>query len=102
MKIKAPKPPPEDPALAAARKREEARAENALIGNTQQLLQDELRRKTRRLGRRVALTGQGPAGAAGYPGAAAYGAPLVGGGGGSYDPATAQMYALAAQRAQFA
>lgn len=58
-KVRAPK---EDPSLAAARAREEARAESAFITEAQGVLDDETRRRTRRLGRRTALSGVSPGG----------------------------------------
>lgn len=74
MKVKAAKAPKEDPAIAAAREREEKRADAAFITNTQELLSDETQRRNRRFGRRVALTGAAPT-----PGTAQ---PIVSGGGG--------------------
>lgn len=56
------KAPAEDPSLKAAREREEARAESAFVTQTQSVLDDETRRRTRRLGRRAALSGVSPGG----------------------------------------
>lgn len=53
--------PQEDPAIAEARAREQQRADSAYIQNTQTLLDDETRRRARRFGRRIALTGSNPA-----------------------------------------
>lgn len=61
MKVKT-DAPKEDPAIAAARERETARADAAYINNTQSLLDDETRKRARRFGQRVALTGASPAG----------------------------------------
>lgn len=84
MKVKAPKTPTvvEDPAIKAAREREEQRADAALTSGTQALLSDETRRRIRRFGRRAALTG-----APGAPNMIAGGGiplvgPVTGGGGG--------------------
>lgn len=74
VKVKAPK---EDPAIAAAREREEKRADAAFITNTQELLSDETKRRNRRFGRRVAMTGASPAGTS--PAPAAGGSTLGGG-----------------------
>jgi len=52
----------EDPAVTAARDREQARADASFITNTQGLLDDETRRRARRFGQRIALTGANPAG----------------------------------------
>jgi hypothetical protein len=62
VKVKTPAPTPEDPAIVAARQREQARADGAFISNTQSLLDDETRRRQRQFGRRVALTGADPGG----------------------------------------
>jgi len=51
----------EDPAIAAAREREQQRADAAYITNTQGLLDSENRRRARRFGRRIALSGANPA-----------------------------------------
>lgn len=80
MKVKAPK---EDPALKASREREEARAESAFINETQGVLDDETRRRTRRLGRRAALTGFAPGGGARPGGSFVPIGGYVSGGGGS-------------------
>lgn len=54
--------PKEDPTVTAARERETARADAAYINNTQTLLNDETRKRARRFGQRIALTGANPAG----------------------------------------
>lgn len=78
MKTKAPK---EDPAVVAAREREERRADAAYIEGTANLLDEETRRRIRRFGRRGAasraVAGGGFGGGAGGVGGTA---------GGSYDP----------------
>ena len=61
MKVKT-DAPKEDPAVTAARERETARADAAYINNTQTLLNDETRKRARRFGQRIALTGANPAG----------------------------------------
>jgi hypothetical protein len=77
---------PEDPAAKAARIAEQTRADAAFVDNSQDLLGEEMRRRVRRFGARVALQG-------GYPGGyrpGGYGfslkdvvATIAGGGGGS-------------------
>lgn len=52
----------EDPTVTAAREREQARADASFISNTQGLLDEETRRRARRFGQRIALTGANPAG----------------------------------------
>lgn len=52
----------EDPAVTAAREREQARADASFINNTQGLLDEETRKRARRFGQRIALTGANPAG----------------------------------------
>lgn len=52
----------EDPTITAAREREQQRADAAYISNTQGLLDNQTRRRNRRFGRRVSLTGADPAG----------------------------------------
>lgn len=70
MKVKT-DAPKEDPAVTAARERETARADAAYINNTQTLLDDETRKRARRFGQRVALTGANPAGSGGMGGSVA-------------------------------
>ena len=87
MKVKAPKNT-EDPEAKAAREREQARADAAFVENTQELLDDETRRRVRRLGRRAALAGVSPGGGGGVGGMGGRGSfsPIGGvtGGGGSF------------------
>jgi hypothetical protein len=84
VKVKTPVAAKEDPAVTAAREREQARADAAFIGNTQGLLDDENRKRGRRFGRRVALTGADPsAGPSGNSTASVTGTPLVAGSVGS-------------------
>lgn len=79
MNFKAPK---EDPAVVAARNAEADRAQNAYIANTQDLLQEETRKRVRRLGARVALSGVQPSS---FSGRTSAGVSLTGSGGGSAD-----------------
>lgn len=74
MKVKTPK---EDPAAKTAREREQARADAAFIENSQELLDEETRRRVRRFGVR---------GRAARGGGAVAGSGGVAGGGGSFDP----------------
>lgn len=73
------KAPKEDPTAKATREREQARADAAYIENAQGLVDDETRRRLRRLGRRTSLRGVSPGGGLG-------GAGGIGGGGGSFMP----------------
>ncbi|MFN4287558.1 MAG: hypothetical protein ACK4E3_03575 [Brevundimonas sp.] len=59
MKVKTPKGT-EDPEARAARQREQARVDAAVLETTQENLDDETRRRLRRLGRRQALAGVSP------------------------------------------
>lgn len=100
MKVKTPSPTPEDPAIVAARQREQARADGAFISNTQSLLDDETRRRQRQFGRRVALTGAGPGGMAvgsgasgdGSGGIALTGSSFGSGGGRGFDGGPVQQF----------
>ena len=76
----------EDPTITAAREREQQRADAAYISNTQGLLDNQTRRRNRRFGRRVSLTGADPAGGGSMSGSngAAISLGSTGGGGGAY------------------
>lgn len=78
VKVKAPK---EDPSAKAAREREQARADSAYVDNAQGILDEETRRRVRRLGRRASLAGVSPGGGAGGGSFVPIGSGLAGGGG---------------------
>jgi hypothetical protein len=86
VKVKTPAPTPEDPAIAAARAQEQQRADAAYTLNTQSLLDEDTKKRTRRFGQRVALTGANPGAGGGSSNGAA---PTFGGG--SYDPASISL-----------
>lgn len=76
LSVKAPKA---DPAIAAAQKSEQARADAAFVTNTQSLEDEAMRKRARRLGTRANLAGT-PGVAGGYGTA---GGTYTGGGSGS-------------------
>lgn len=91
MKVKPPAETPEEKAARAARLKEERRADAAFTETTQDLLDDETRKRVRRLGARARMAGAaGAAGfsagvanvAAGYGGSGSYAPPAGGGYGG--------------------
>ena len=82
MKVKTPK---EDPAAKTAREREQARADAAFIENSQEVLDEETRRRIRRFG----VRGR----AAGIATGAVSGGGSGSGGGGSFDPGAGGGYA---------
>lgn len=97
VKVKAPK---EDPAAKAAREREQARADSAYVDNAQGILDEETRRRVRRLGRRASLAGVSPGGSGGGGSFVPIGSGLAGGGfggasGGGFCPAPEVMVLLA-------
>lgn len=78
--MRSPKAPQEDPAVVAAREREERRAENARTEETQALLLGATQRRLRRFGR-VASGGSVPVYGGGLSGAPAVGSGGAAGGG---------------------
>jgi hypothetical protein len=72
------KAPQQDPTIAAANAREQARADAAFVSNTQELLTDETKRRNRRFGRRTALAGVTPGGGQLAGGTVSGGAPAGG------------------------
>lgn len=80
-----PKTPKEDPRIKSAREAEERRADAAFIEENRELLDEEMRRRIRRVGSRSRARAAAPG--AGDPRVGGPGGP---GAGGSYDPGGGQ------------